>query len=366
MPRRTAPGPLAAGVRGIDSAGKVVVLAKTQPRQLVLFQTFLADHKEEEDDKYSNTVELYDAIPKYFSNPKILEEMRRDGIYLPILERTFKHHGETYKVKLRPARLEDVTGAEKEYYPTHREELVEDALRKLACDRVNGVYLDDLAGVQFTLYALKKELKSQGHDIELTALITALRICNRVTLSLYRNDGKIVLESSLFPILLLGSKKDWLQHPHETKCYVQFHPLVTQCISHLSYRQFDYGTYMRYRYRLSRWLHKRLAHNYTQAGLMHPYTIRLSTILRDSGTHCSPRNHDNAKRVEAALAELHEHNTLLSLTKETLRGPRKSIVDIKYSILPTLEFIEEVKKANRRSLRLKEHTSTGSPKAGIH
>src|SRR6266446_2723109 len=47
--------------------------------------------------------------------------------------------------------------------------------------------------------------------------------------------------------------------------------------------------YMSYTYRLSRWLHKRLAHNYTQAGMLQPYTIRMSTILRDSGTHQSAR-----------------------------------------------------------------------------
>jgi hypothetical protein len=48
--------------------------------------------------------------------------------------------------------------------------------------------------------------------------------------------------------------------------------------------------YMQYRYRLSRWLHKRLAHNYVQASMLAPYTIRLSTILRDSGTQESAQN----------------------------------------------------------------------------
>jgi hypothetical protein len=75
-------------------------------------------------------------------------------------------------------------------------------------------------------------------------------------------------------------------------------------MSCLTYRQFDYDTHMRYTHRLSRWLHKRLAHNYTQAGFLHPYTIRLSTILRDSGTYQSPRAHNNARQVDEALTEL--------------------------------------------------------------
>jgi len=66
---------------------------------------------------------------------------KSDGIW------DFQHRGETYKVTIRPARLTGRDGMDKEYYPGPREELVEEALRKLACDRLNGVYLDDQAGV---------------------------------------------------------------------------------------------------------------------------------------------------------------------------------------------------------------------------
>jgi hypothetical protein len=59
------------------------VLAKTHPEQLVLFQTFLSDEDENGhgDEKYSNTIELYDAVPKYFSNPRLMDRMRKDGKY---------------------------------------------------------------------------------------------------------------------------------------------------------------------------------------------------------------------------------------------------------------------------------------------
>ena len=61
------------------------MLDKTQPQQLGLFQTFLPE--DDPDDKFSNTIEFYDAIPKYFSNPRLMDTMRKDGIYLPRLER---------------------------------------------------------------------------------------------------------------------------------------------------------------------------------------------------------------------------------------------------------------------------------------
>jgi len=41
--------------------GKVVTLTKTHPAQLSLFQTFLPDDRQS--GEYSNTIELYDAIP---------------------------------------------------------------------------------------------------------------------------------------------------------------------------------------------------------------------------------------------------------------------------------------------------------------
>src|SRR6266568_3685145 len=314
-------------VRGRDLQGKVHVLDKTQPQQLVLFQTFLPE--DDSDEKFSNTIEFYDAIPKYFSNPRLMDSMRKDGIYLPRLERDFQHRGETYKVTIRPARLTGRDGMDKEYYPGPREELVEEALRKLACDRLNGVYLDDQAGVQFTIYELHKELQARGHDFARMSLVESLRICNESHIRVTKDHGELVLGSAIFPVLLLARKKEWIQNPKDTRCYVQFHPLITQCISHLTYRQFDYAVYMSYTYRLSRWLHKRLAHMYTQAGMLHPYTIRLSTILRDSGTLECAQNYNNARSVERALDELERRQIILAVTKETLRGPRNRLLDIK-------------------------------------
>ena len=129
-------------VKGKDVNGNIVTLERTHPRQLALFQTFVSD-----EDRYSNTIELYDAVPKYFSNPKLMASLRKDGKFLLALKREFEHKGERYTLYIRPARVIYKNGDQKEYYPSPREELVEEALRKIACDRLKGVYLDDGAGV---------------------------------------------------------------------------------------------------------------------------------------------------------------------------------------------------------------------------
>src|SRR5215510_4580372 len=327
-------------VKGKDINGQVITLERTQPRQLSLFQTFLSD-----EERYSNTIELYDAVPKYFSNHKIMASMREGGKYLPVLKREFEHKGDTYILYIRPARLLYPNGAEMEHYPSPREELVEEALRKIASDRVKGVYLDDVAGVQFTLYGLKKELKERGHDIDKSDLVESLKIGNLTSISIQTADGKAIMQSSLFPTLLIASRMDWLAAPQEAKCYVQFNPLVTACINHLSYRQFDYILYMEYKHRLSRWLYKRLAHNYVQASLIHPYTIKMSTILRDSGTHTSERGNDNMKRVEEALRELHAKRVLMRYETDILRG--KHMRSLTQNIHCTRTWISSWRSRNR-------------------
>jgi hypothetical protein len=156
--------------------GKERQLAKQRPAQLSLFQTFLP-----EEDKYSNTIEFYDAIPKYYTNKRQMVEMREgpEGreIYLPTLEREFKHQDILYRLEINPARVRDGDGTLKEYYPSEQEEVVEEVLRKIAADRLNGLYLGNNVGVQFTMYELREELRKRGHAMSHTQLQRSLLIC---------------------------------------------------------------------------------------------------------------------------------------------------------------------------------------------
>ena len=334
-------------VKGKDIEGNIVTLTRTQPYQLSLFQTFLPD-----DPRYSNSIEFFDAAPKFFP-AKHQEALRVNGTFLPNLERAFEHRGQSFQMILRPARLTDRDGMIREYYPSFRDELVEEALRKIACERGNGVFLNGQAGVQFTLYELQKELALRGHAINLPNLLDSLKVCNLASMSIIKDD-KILIQSSIFPVLLLASKHDWLSSPKSAKCFILFHPLVTASISKITYRQFDYLTFMSYRHRLSRWLHKRLAHNYVQASMMHPYHISLSTILRDSGAYLAPRKDNRPKEVNIALQELREKQVIMDFQTDVKRGPRRAILDVVYVLMPDFCFVQEVKRANARAKQITE------------
>ena len=338
-------------VTGIDvGQGTAVTLQKSTPTQLTLWQTFLPGDPKTED--YSNTVELYDAVPKYFASKKRMAEQRKDGRFLNSLKQPFRHKGKDYVVKITPARIEEKDGSEKEYYPSWREELVEEALKKLACDQLNGVYLNGVAGVQFTLYELRKELKCRGHDIHLDDLLKSLMICRRahIVITTYADDGsEVFMDSSIFPALIVSKRREWEKNPRGTRCYVQFNPLVTQSITRLTYRQFDYVMFMTFQHQLARWFHKRLSHNYTQASLLTPYEIKMSTIVRDSALVNARRVRDQARYIADSLDELKAKQILLNYQKKMVAGKRGKIEDILYTLVPDPFFTDQITKANARS-----------------
>ena len=335
-------------------SGKDITLVKSQPVQLSLFRTFL--NEDEETQNYSNTIELYDAVPKYFASKKQMAELREAGQFLPSLKRDFRHRGREYSVKITPARIEDKkNGGEREYYPSQREELIEEALKKIACDQLNGVFLNEIAGVQFTLYELRKELATRGHGIHLHDLVTSLQICRNSGIKITSTDGKnVLLDSSIFPVLVLSSRQEWEEDPKNTRCYVQFNPLITYSMKKLAYRQFDYVRFMNFSHQLSRWLFKRLSHNYTQASLADPYRIRLSTIIRDSALVNNSRLRDQVRYLDLTIQELKEKQVILTDQKKVIKGSRNKIQDVEYILTPHVHFISQAKKANRRQSLITE------------
>ena len=52
----------------------------------------------------------------------------------------FQHRDRTYAVTISPARVNDLDDSQRDYYPSTTEELVEEALRKLAIDQYAGFF----------------------------------------------------------------------------------------------------------------------------------------------------------------------------------------------------------------------------------
>ena len=74
-----------------------------------------------------------------------------------------------------------------------------------------------------------------------------------------------------------------------------------------------------------------------------------TTIIGNSYLVNHTRTRDQVRYVCEALDELKEEVNVLSMYhKHMIIGPRKKIEDVKYEIHPSLAFINQSKKANRR------------------
>jgi len=134
--------------------------------QYDLFTTFFGKNKR----VLSNTIELWDAIPKYAVSPRQQNACRDRNGRLPVHPQEFEYHPShrdtpaiTCRLKVQPASIEVEPGQFVDFYPSSDEELVEEILKKIFSDQQYGVH--SVAGneswVRFTLYMIQKELKTR-------------------------------------------------------------------------------------------------------------------------------------------------------------------------------------------------------------
>lgn len=334
--------------------------------QLSLFQSFLYN-TEGERDKLSNTIEFWDGVPKYFVSRKEMHNLRTTDGFLRKAERSFQHGGRSFTVKIRPARLTDPEGKDQEFYPSAREELVEDALRKIAADQSFGFYEDvpdrSRSGVVFSLHMLRKELSRRGHTLSYQQVTEALHVLSDAGIEIFTSDGKSFFKSAILPTLAGVSQMD-LKNDPKARWYADFCPLVTESIRAMTYRQFDYHTMMQHTSQLARWLHKRLAHNYTNASYTTPYQCLFSSVKRDSCLLEYKRERDCVRKLDEAFQELRQHEVLLSYKKQDERGTRGRILDVKYTLQPHPEFVKQIKAANKRlSINREQSHALAAPNA---
>ena len=314
---------------------------QAKPLQLSLFFNNIA-----QDRKYTNTIELYDTLPKYYYGNQEREKSKT-GEYLPILKRQFEHRGIKHSINISPAAILNKEGKTIHYYPSQREELVEDALRKLACDG-RGVFLNNEMGFSFSLYEVQQELKKNKHGYNINEIKEALEICASSMIEIKSEDGEISLKSPIFSSLGLKGNEN------HTQTFVRFHPLVSLSIKNKSYRQLNYPKYMKHKKMLSRWLHKRLSHYFIQASTSTSYDVKLSTIVINSGMKAYKQITSTREQIIKSLEELTKDEVVGKYTFTNLKeGQRKNqITDVMFFISPHASFIQDVVKANLKKMKI--------------
>ena len=325
-----------------------------QNAQYDMFTSFLGDTKD-----LSNTIELWDAIPKYAVLPRQQNALRDEKGRLPVHEHRFQYNP-TYadrprpiscKVTVRPASIKDGEGGYTDYYPSTDEELIEEVIKKIFSDQHFGAHVPEKAEswVRFSLYMIQKELKSRGKTRSIDQIKRSLDILaySVYEVELSNETRNLVYTNPILSDLTRTTRQDYLEDPSSMWC-ARLPALISKSVNELSYRQFNYGTLMKLSTPLARWFYRRLTHNYTQADLLGSYDILHSSVTRDSRLLNHPRMSRNIKDVCAALQELQDEEVLLAFNFDQRLQGRK-IIDVYYHLNPSPNFVREVKAANARN-----------------
>lgn len=324
--------------------------------QIELFQEFLYNNAEQRE-KMSNAIPLWDCLPRYSMSRQAAHKMRKAETLPALLNIPCKYLGQNFVVQIQPARIFDDNENVVEYYPSANEELIEDALRKIATLQNQGFFDEKRprSGVSFTIYQLREELKKRGHTRSHKEIVLSLQILARsiIEIKTENKKNKAFGISSYFRQLSSVSRSDLIEDT-DAKWYVEFHPLITQAINEIDYRQYNYAQMMGHSTQLARWLHKYLVIKFTCAELGKEFEVRFSTVKRDSGLlEAYGRNRDAMDALKKAFTELTNDEILLSFNKNRVIGPQGKVEDIVYTIFPTIKFSMEVKASNKRCINTK-------------
>jgi hypothetical protein len=329
--------------------------------RLSQFQTFLCN-SESEREKLSNTVEFWDGIPRYSVTRRAQNALRDEKTgSLPVYKLEFNFQREAFVAEIRPAKLmgagPDGETISIEYYPSSREEIIEEALRKIASQQSYGFlcqFPEDASGVAFSLYELRAELASRGHTLSYAEITESLYILNFSSINIYKKGEpqKAGIASPYIPILAHATRERVNADPG-TRWIVHFHPFITKGILELQYRQFNYELMMSLPNQLTRWLHKYICMKFTAASMTAPpFELHYKTIKRDSGLFKGKKERNFYEDLARALEELKGKGVLAAWRKSVLTGPRGKVLDITYYLTASAEFIKEVKAANKRQAEI--------------
>jgi hypothetical protein len=335
-----------------------------QSLQYDLFTTFFGEAAE-----LSNTIELWDAIPKYAVTPRSQRALRSPDNRLPVHEYRFSYvtrrNGQRIesacRVAIQPAAIKTEQGYV-DFYPSTDEELVEEVVRKIFADQQCGLHdpRNAESWVRFSLQMIRRELKLRGKTRSFDEIKRSIDILSKTHVSLFVDDtGDPIYSAPILSDVTRVTRQKYLQDS-STTWLARLPALISKSVNELTYRQFNYGILMSLSSQLARWLHKRLSHNYTNASHLHPYHTLYRSIQRDSGLLSYKRTNDNIKALEAAFEELKASQILNTWKRLEERREGRRIADIKYELHAHADFIKDVKAANAR-LKDSRVTASGAP-----
>lgn len=326
--------------------------------QLDLFTEFARSTPQ----KYTHTLELFDAIPKFAFGSKTSLKAKNGA--LEIVKRDFEWNSGRYRVTIRPTVLEakGKGGVEfrKEILPGTREEAVYRVLRKMASDPSveRSLRGDKEVSVvmRFTMSNLRARLAEVGHGMKAVELKESLQVLGLTPLMLLNLDTRreIFSSNSYITVDYVTDENDVTGE--RTVVEVSFNRLAALAIIQGLTDWVNYERLMSLHDPLAQWIYETMTRNFRQAGVDYGYKLTLKRILAESPMRAT-KLRQNVVRVRQSLKRLIDHDILSAFPPYTQtftydeaprKTGRKSIADVEWIIHPSAEVIADIKGDNAR------------------
>lgn len=324
--------------------------------QLNLFSQFITNDTSE----VSNTVEIWESIPKYFFTPGKVAKLRTaDGLAKPY-QWEYKYNNAACMVKIQPALIEQDDSSYKAYFPGITEELIEEALKKILTIQTYGLHDTNNmeTWVRFTLKMVQKELKARRRSRSIKEIKHAIEVMSSCILTFYK-DGKEVWKGAILQDLVTVGREEYIVNA-DAHHICKLPLFISHAINQLEYRQFNYDRLMSCDEQLTRWVYKRLINRFRQASYITEYSFMYSDIKQTSGLLQQKRERDNRNKVVSAFEELKDKGVILYYETDERKAGR-SITNVKYTIKAAPDFIKEQKAANKRATDIESQTTNSNP-----
>lgn len=323
----------------------IEVKPESKALQFAFWEALFGDANE----RTVNQIALYDLAPRFVQYTSA--EDRMQGAYLRMVEKDFVFGDQKFRLTLRPARIRSNDGVERDEFPSEREQIVEQVIRRIAMKPNRLEFADSKrrsVRVTFTLYEIQRDLIKSGRTLGIAEIREAIEILHFCNIEITSAEGKAVVSAPAFPFRVVNGRDTSNIVGDEERTHVQLNPLVSAAILDLTFRQVSYDTIMKIRDPVSRWVYRRLVQEHVTRGEKRRSIINASTIARDSGLVQYARWRQALTRISRAVNDLVGVGVLDSVAQETIKESRK-ISDIQFVMTPSESFRNDLRHGDRKA-----------------
>ncbi len=148
----------------------------------------------------------------------------------------------------------------------------------------------------------------------------------------------------------------------DASVYIRFNSLITESVLSKKWRQVNYTAIMSENSYLGRWLRKQLGLKFIQADTTKTYTIKLSTIIQNSGIVPYSKKSQNLFALEKVLKDMDDIIRKYDIERIYGTDRGRILLDARITIYPTRDFMIEQIYGNQQNGLLNPSKMKKTPK----